>query len=166
MKVNPKQAQHEPRAPWLPLLVSPISAGFIYFTIVFSIAFILGTIRVLVLVPQIGELCAVLTETPMILTVSWLTMRWIVITKQNHQPDITMVVQNRIVMGMAAFFFLMVAEWLLSVAVFNKTSPEFWKDLTSSPAKTIGLMCQVAYGLFPVMEWWMISRTTTKCRKM
>jgi hypothetical protein len=146
------------------LLSAPIVAGFLYFSIVFGIAFVLGTIRVLVLVPRVGDLYAVLTETPIILTVSWMTITWIVGTKQEQQQlqqhhDTTVVVQNRVVMGIAAFVFLMAAEWILSIVAFNKTSLEFWEDLTSSPAHIIGLLGQVAYGLIPVMEWWMISRT-------
>jgi hypothetical protein len=146
------------------LLSAPIVAGFLYFSIVFGIAFVLGTIRVLILVPRIGDLYAVLTETPIILTVSWMSITWIVGTKQEQQQlqqhhDTTVVVQNRVVMGIAAFVFLMAAEWILSIVAFNKTSLEFWEDLTSSPAHIIGLLGQVAYGLIPVMEWWMISRT-------
>jgi hypothetical protein len=167
MKVSHTQQQQQKTLFPTSSLLSPIVAGFIYFTIVFGIAFVLGTIRVLVLVPRIGELYAVLIETPIILTVSWMTMTWIVRPKeyqqqQKQQHDKTVIIENRVVMGMTAFTFLMLAEWILSVVVFNKTTAEFWEDLTSSTPQMIGLLCQVTYGLFPVMEWWMISKTTSR----
>jgi hypothetical protein len=167
MKVNHKQQQQQQHGPSLSSLLSlsstsPIVAGLIYFCIVFGIAFVLGAVRVLVLVPRIGELYAVLIETPIILTISWMTMTWIVRLKQPQQQQCdtnVVIVQNRIVTGLVAFFFLMIAEWLLSVVVFNKTTAEFLEELTSSRPQIIGLLGQVAYGLFPVMEWWILSRT-------
>jgi hypothetical protein len=46
--------------------------------IVFLIGFILGIIRILLLVPRLGETTAVLIEAPMILGASWLVCRWCV----------------------------------------------------------------------------------------
>jgi hypothetical protein len=53
-------------------------AGALYALIVFLIGFILGTIRVLIIVPRLGETAAVLLETPLILAASWFFCRWCV----------------------------------------------------------------------------------------
>ena len=48
-----------------------IEAGALYAIIVFVIGFILGTIRVLLLAPRLGETMAVSLEVAFILTASW-----------------------------------------------------------------------------------------------
>jgi hypothetical protein len=53
-------------------------AGVLYAIIVFLIGFILGTIRVLLVVPRLGETTAVIIEAPVMLTASWLICRWCV----------------------------------------------------------------------------------------
>ena len=53
-------------------------AGALYAIIVFVIGFILGTIRVLLVAPRLGETIAVIIEAPVILTASWFVCRWCV----------------------------------------------------------------------------------------
>jgi hypothetical protein len=53
-------------------------AGALYATIVFLIGFILGTIRVLLLVPYLGKMTAVIIEAPIMLAASWFVCRWCV----------------------------------------------------------------------------------------
>jgi hypothetical protein len=53
-------------------------AGAVYAVIVFLIGFVLGTVRVLLIVPRIGETSAVIFETPIILGASWFICRWCV----------------------------------------------------------------------------------------
>ena len=55
-------------------------------------------------------------------------------------------------MGSVAFGTLMVAEMILAVVAFGKTAGEFVQDLTSSKPHIIGLVGQVLYGLFPLIE--------------
>jgi hypothetical protein len=57
---------------------SVLKAGAVYFTIVFAVGFLLGTVRVLVLVPRVGETAAVMIELPIILAASWITCRWLI----------------------------------------------------------------------------------------
>jgi len=52
--------------------------GAVYAIIVFLIGFILGTIRVLLLAPRLGETIAVIVEASVILATSWFVCRWCV----------------------------------------------------------------------------------------
>src|SRR5262245_49583676 len=53
-------------------------AGGLYAIIVFLIGFILGTIRVLLVAPRLGETTAVIIEAPIMLAASWFVCRWCV----------------------------------------------------------------------------------------
>jgi hypothetical protein len=53
-------------------------AGALYAIIVFVIGFILGTIRVLLVAPRLGETTAVIIEAPIMLAASWFVCRWCV----------------------------------------------------------------------------------------
>jgi hypothetical protein len=53
-------------------------AGALYAIIVFLMGFIFGTIRVLLLVPRLGETTAVIVEAPIMLAASWFVCRWCV----------------------------------------------------------------------------------------
>src|SRR5690348_6237733 len=55
------------------MLVS-IIAGALYAAVAFLIGFIFGTLRLMVLVPVLGDLTAVLLELPLILLASWFVM--------------------------------------------------------------------------------------------
>lgn len=59
--------------------MSPIlKAGLAYFAVVFAVGFALGLVRVLWLVPPLGERTAELAETPLMLLAIVLAARWIV----------------------------------------------------------------------------------------
>ena len=124
-----------------------IIAGLEYFSIVFTIAFALGAMRITLLVPQVGELVAVLMELPIILVVSWKTTK--IIVQRRHLSN---GVETRAIMGLVAFELLMVAELALSVMVFGKTAHEFATELVSSPPQIIGFCGQIVFGFFPMME--------------
>jgi hypothetical protein len=53
-------------------------AGLTYFTIIFGVGFVLGTIRVFLVVPQIGVRAAELIEEPIMFVVILLAARWLV----------------------------------------------------------------------------------------
>ncbi|KAG7370635.1 hypothetical protein IV203_019205 [Nitzschia inconspicua] len=138
-----------------------VVAGFRYFVVVFGIAFILGTIRSLFIAPRVGDIPAVLIETPIILTVSWKAMASILRTNKttmvpdcpSRKTNMTMGMQDRLVMGTAAFAFLITAELILSVTAFGKTPRQFYRELTTSPPHVIGLVGQTAFGLFPLLDY-------------
>ena len=58
--------------------MSPVPAGAVYFLLVFGTGFMLGTLRVLLVVPLLGAPTAELLETPFMLVAIWLAARWLV----------------------------------------------------------------------------------------
>ena len=57
-------------------MTAALKAGVTYFALVYAIGFLLGTVRVLLLMPLVGETAAVLLEAPLMLAVSWIGARW------------------------------------------------------------------------------------------
>jgi hypothetical protein len=80
--------------------------GALYAIVVFLIGIILGTIRVLLLAPRLGESAALVVEAPIILTASWFVCCWRV-----DRLDVRRTVSARSLMGFVAFSVLMSAEF-------------------------------------------------------
>ena len=119
-----------------------LKAGSAYFALIFSLGFILGTIRVLAIIPRIGEFAATLLELPLILTASWFVSGWL-IKKLQIAPD----TGSRFLMGTAAFGLTMIAEPLLGLS-FGRSLAEQWAALLR-PAGLVGLAGQALFGLMP-----------------
>jgi hypothetical protein len=122
-----------------------IKAGAAYFFMVFALGFVLGTIRVLWLVPNIGEMAAVLAEQPVMLTASWFAARCLVRRQNILRP------RARLVMGTFAFAMLMIAELTLAVSLFGET-PRQWMEAVMTVPGSIGLMGQVVFALIPLFS--------------
>ena len=86
-------------------------AGALYAIVAFSIGFILGTIRVLLLAPRPGETTAVIIEAPIMLAASWFVCRWCV-----DWLNVRRSVRVRSLMGSVALVVLVAAEIGLGVA--------------------------------------------------
>lgn len=123
-----------------------VLAGLAYFAIVFAAGFALGAIRVVLLIPMLGETAAVLMELPVILTVAWIASRWLVTTFDVSRQSVP-----RLLMGGAAFLTLMCAELGLSVLAFGRTVVDHL-DQYSTIHGLLGLAGQVMFGLFPLMQ--------------
>ena len=123
-----------------------VLAGFAYVVVIFALGFALGTVRVLVLVPAIGETVAVLLELPVMISACWvvagfLTRRFI---ERGHGS-------GGVVMGAAAFALLMVAELVVAVSVFDRSLSEqlaHWLTV----AGAVGLSGQIAFAVFPWLQ--------------
>ena len=76
-----------------------LRAGFVYFLIVFAIGFVLGTVRVLFVVPRFGATNAVLIELPVMLAVSWIVCAWLV-----RRFGVARAVAARLVMALSRSF--------------------------------------------------------------
>ena len=90
-------------------MTQSIRAGLLYFVMVFSLGFLLGTVRVLVLIPRLGELVSTCIELPIILSAAWLASDWLITRLQVSSQW-----WNRLSMGLIAFGLLMAAELALS----------------------------------------------------
>jgi len=117
-----------------------------YFLIVFSLGFVLGTARVLLLIPRIGEAGAVVMEAPLMLTASWFAarrcIRWFAVGPGAGE---------RLAMGLAAFGMVMIAEPILSVLIFDQ-SPARYLAALASPAGLLGLAMQTLFALIPYLQ--------------
>ena len=122
-------------------------AGALYANIVFPIGFILGTIRVLLLAPRLGETTAVIAEVPMMLAASWSVCRWCV-----DRLHLRRTVSARSLMGLVAFLVLMSAEIGLG-AVLGRSLGDQFAAFKLSPG-AIGLGTQVIVAMFPVIQGW------------
>jgi hypothetical protein len=122
-------------------------AGAVYAIIVFLIGFILGTIRVLLLAPRLGETIAVIVEAPVILAASWFVCRWCV-----DRLDVRRTVSARSLMGLVAFLVLMSVEVGMG-AVFGRSLVD-QLDSYGYSAGAISLAAQVIFAMFSVLQVW------------
>jgi uncharacterized membrane protein len=121
-------------------------AGAVYFAIVFSIAFLFGAIRVLLVAPRVGETAAVTLEAPLILAISWAASRRCV-----RVFKVRAEMASRLLMGAVAFALLMSAELGVSVLIFGRSAADFVPEYLSLPG-VIGLAAQLAFGLVPAIQ--------------
>jgi hypothetical protein len=127
-------------------MAKSIVAGAAYFLIVFLLGFGLGTIRVLLVAPRLGETTAVLLEIPLMLAASWVSCGWCL-----RRFEIATKTEARAVMGGVAFALLMAAELAVSVLLFGRSPNGFVGGYRTTPG-AIGLAAQVAFGLMPLVR--------------
>lgn len=123
-----------------------ISAGALYFALLFVLGFLLGTIRVLLIAPRFGEAAAVLLELPVMLAASWLVCRALIM-----RMALPPLLPLGIVMGATAFLMLITAEWALSLTLFERTLSETAAHYRTLPG-AVGLAGQVAFAFFPLLH--------------
>lgn len=123
-----------------------IKAGSAYFGIIFAVGFILGTIRVLVLVPRLGELIGGLIELPIILTASWIICSWSIM-----RFSVPRIWQSRLTMGIAAFVLLMIAEVFLSILLFGNSINDHFNHYLKLNG-ILGLIGQIVFAALPVIQ--------------
>lgn len=121
-------------------------AGCVYFVIVFAAGFVMGTLRVLLVEPAVGDTVAVLLEIPVMLAIAWFVSRrtivWFAVRDR---------LRSRLAMGGLAFALLMVAEIGVSVLAFERTVVEHFQVYLTVPA-LLGLAAQIAFALFPAAQ--------------
>jgi len=125
-------------------LSAALKAGALAFAIVFAAGFVLGTARVLWVVPRVGPLGAVLLELPVMLALSWWAVR-LAVRRLAVPGDVA----ARLAMGGFAFALLIGAETLLGVLAFGRSPAGQWQALLA-PEGLAGLAAQVLFGLFPL----------------
>lgn len=121
-------------------------AGAHYFAIVFAAGFILGTIRVLLVLPHMGETAAVLLELPVMLTLSW-----IVCARLVRGFSVPGTAGARLLMGALAFALLMTAEAAVSIIGFGRSLAQHLAAYRALGAQ-LGLLAQLSFAAIPVIQ--------------
>lgn len=120
-----------------------LKAAITYFALVFAAGFALGTFRVLVAVPLIGEFNAVLVELPVILAATAFAAGWSV-----RQFAVSPQLDQRLLVGGIAFLLLQAAEFEL--AVVTGLSPSAYLARLATAAGSVGLLAQTVVVVMPV----------------
>jgi hypothetical protein len=98
-----------------------VSAGLLYFALVFGAGFVLGALWILVLVPRTGERAAELLELPVMVGITWLAARGL--TRRLAVPPAT---GARLGMGVLAGALLLAAEFALVLPLRGLTLAEYF----------------------------------------
>ncbi|MGB8437614.1 MAG: hypothetical protein WCE38_25495 [Burkholderiales bacterium] len=95
-------------------------AGPVYFALVFAAGFVLGVLRVLLVVPHVGVMWAELMEAPLMLAAIVLAARWTV-----RRFNVAATWRARIGMGLLALGLLLCAELTLVLALRGLSIAEY-----------------------------------------
>ncbi len=126
--------------------MTALRAGLAYAAVMFAIGFVLGTFRILIVVPRLGPLAAALMELPVMLALSWLICgRLIARFGVPVRPDV------RLVMGAAAFAALMAFEWIMGMTLFRESGAQILASYGTA-AGAIGLAGQLAFAAMPLAQ--------------
>lgn len=125
---------------------SALKAGLAYFVIVFGIGFLLGTFRVVALIPVVGERAAVLLELPIMLAISWFSSLWLI-----ARFDVVCRLMPRLIMGGLAFGLLMAGEVGVSMFGLGRTLAEHLASY-GNLSTILGLLAQLAFAAFPAIQ--------------
>lgn len=129
-----------------------LKPALLYFLIVFGVGFILGPIRVLWLVPRVGERAAELLELPLMLVAIVLAAGWI----NRRFAEITSPI-SKLGIGWIAFALMLSAEVILGMTLRGLSLAQIIldRDLLAGTAYYVSLI------LFALMPW-LLSRIQTK----
>ncbi len=122
-----------------------LTAATIYFFGLFTLGFVLGTIRVLFVAPRIGVLGATLIEVPLMLIAAFFMCRWAV--ERWHVPP---ALATRGAMALWFLVLLALFETLVGVALFGRTLAGTWAGLDTLVG-LIGLTAQAIAALLPLV---------------
>jgi hypothetical protein len=117
----------------------------VYVAAVFAVAFALGTLRVLLVAPRLGELAAVALEVPVVLCLYWLVAgrvlrRWPLTGRG-----------QRLAMGALAFVCLMALELIVATGLFGRPLDGVLAAMATLPG-LVGLAGQIGFGLVPALR--------------
>jgi hypothetical protein len=119
-----------------------LKAAITYFALVFGAGFLLGTIRVLLVVPRLGVRTAELIEMPVMILVCPIAARW-VIRRMAVPPSKT----ECIAIGLVALVLLVGAEFTFVLWLQGRTISEY----VASRDPVAGIAYLLALGVFALM---------------
>src|SRR5690242_18432091 len=112
-------------------LVNASKAGVLYFLLVFGAGFVLGPIRIFLLVPRVGTRTAELLEVPLMFAVIVISARFV-----TSYRTLIAAKSARLVMGMLALGLLLIAEFTLVLWLRKMSLGEYFasRDPVSTTA--------------------------------
>ena len=121
-----------------------LKPGIIYFLLVFGAGFVLGTVRVLLLVPLIGERTAEILEMPLMLIATLLAARWTIRRFPEAHTSAA-----RLSIGGIALSLMLAGELAVGIGLRGLTAADVIlnRDPVSGTAYYVSLI------LFGVMPW-------------
>jgi len=121
-----------------------LKAGALYFALVFGAGFVLGTLRVLFVVPRLGGRNAELIEAPLMLAVTFLAARWTV-----RRLAVPPVWRHSLAMGCVALGLLLAAELGVVLGLRGLSPGEYFRTL-DPVAGTVYYALLAAFAVMPV----------------
>ena len=122
-----------------------LEAGLAYFAIAFGAGFVLGAIRVLLVVPRLGTRTAELVEMPIMLAVSFLAARWV--ARRFVMPY---AVPSRLAMGLIALALLVAFEFTVVLWLRGLTLDAYFA--TRDPVSgTVYYVMLVVFAILPLL---------------
>lgn len=138
------------RAGWQPGRI--LKAAGLYFALVFGTGFVLGTLRVLLLVPRVGERAAELAETPLMLAAIFLAARFTV-----RRLRLWPVGASSAAAGLLALVFVLAVEFTVVIRLRGMTLAEY----RAGRDPVAGAVYAVSLLLFAAAPW-LVSRVTRR----
>jgi len=128
-------------------MTSVIRLAVTYFAIVFAVGFALGTVRVLWLVPALGERWAELSEMPFMWLASYLTARYLLRRSRGSLGW-----ADALWAGLLALVLLLAVEFTVVLGLRGLTLSDYLasRDGVSGAAYVISLL---AYAFMPALVW-------------
>lgn len=127
-------------------MIIALKAGLLYGAMIFSLGFVLGSLRELWLGPIFGRDAVVLVEGPLILLAAWFVAWWLV-----WRMPVAASSGARLAMGMVAFALMMAGEACVAVFGFGRTLAVHLQAYATAKG-VLELMPQVAFALFPLLH--------------
>lgn len=121
-------------------------AGIYYFLVIFALGFCLGAVRVVWLIPSLGETSALLIEIPIMLAAAWMVSKAII---QRLKLPQEFGVRSK--MGGTALALLLVAEALLANVGFGENLHDYLDEYRTTNG-AIGLLAQLLFGAIPILQ--------------
>jgi hypothetical protein len=121
-----------------------LKAGILYFALVFGAGFVLGSIRILWIVPRFGTRLAELIETPIMFVVTILAARWIV-----RRFSVPPKPSSRLGMGCVGLCLMLIAEFTLVLWLQGLSISEYF----ASRDPVSGTVYYVMLGVFCIMPF-------------
>ena len=127
------------------MIWNALKYGSIYFALVFSAGFVLGTIRVLALEPRIGAKFAELIEIPIMLAVVYISAKYVVSKIPPVEPKLLY-----LMMGISALALLLVFEFTLVLGLQGMSLAQY---LESRDELAFGayLISLIIFALMPLL---------------